>query len=252
LSLFLTHKKTYRKSLLGFLLIFSFAIQGFDINSFDSKNAFKLGAELMALPYGMHRIEPIEQSIETVVIGVHGSNSEGYEWVYPLWRLNNQSKAIYFFRWDDQECPNQRSDTLLKAIEKIVNLNKEVQSIQIMAHSYGGLYLLHALDLIEKFLNKNNLKLKVEIHFIASLLSPPKMLQVRCSLNKPSKKYKDLKIFNWKTIQALDGAFRTYKEDPQELSIIDSRQTRLPETYNGKKLGHNWSISWVADQLANK
>ena len=24
---------------------------------------------------------------------------------------------------------------------------------------------------------------------------------------------------------------------------------KLPETYNGRKLGHNWSISWVADEI---
>jgi len=25
--------------------------------------------------------------------------------------------------------------------------------------------------------------------------------------------------------------------------------TRLPESYRGRRLGHNWSISWVADEL---
>jgi hypothetical protein len=24
---------------------------------------------------------------------------------------------------------------------------------------------------------------------------------------------------------------------------------RLPEVYRGKKLGHNWSLSWVADEM---
>jgi hypothetical protein len=23
----------------------------------------------------------------------------------------------------------------------------------------------------------------------------------------------------------------------------------LPEVYRGKKLGHNWSLSWVADEI---
>ena len=56
-------------------------------------------------------------------------------------------------------------------------------------------------------------------------------------------------IYNWKTIQSLDGAFRNYAKDPQELKAPFNIETRLPSSYNGRKLGHNWSISWVADQI---
>ena len=37
--------------------------------------------------------------------------------------------------------------------------------------------------------------------------------------------------------------------DPQVVQIKDSKIIRLPETYKGNKLGHNWSISWVADEI---
>ena len=40
--------------------------------------------------------------------------------------------------------------------------------------------------------------------------------------------------------------------DPQVIEIKDSTVTRLPETYKGNKLGHNWSISWVADEINKK
>ena len=43
-------------------------------------------------------------------------------------------------------------------------------------------------------------------------------------------------IYNWKTIQEIDGAFRNYRKDPQEVSISSASQTRLPEIYNGE----NW------------
>ena len=50
-------------------------------------------------------------------------------------------------------------------------------------------------------------------------------------------------------IKELDGAFRDLSLDPQEVEIENSRVIRLPETYKGNKLGHNWSISWVADEI---
>jgi hypothetical protein len=40
--------------------------------------------------------------------------------------------------------------------------------------------------------------------------------------------------------------------DPQEVEILKSKVTRLPETYKGNKLGHNWSISWVADEISKE
>ena len=56
----------------------------------------------------------------------------------------------------------------------------------------------------------------------------------------------------WRTIQALDGAFKDMPTDPQIVDIEGSRVTRLPETYRGRRLGHNWSISWVADEIAQQ
>ena len=57
------------------------------------------------------------------------------------------------------------------------------------------------------------------------------------------------KLHQWRTIQAIDGAFKDLNYDPQVVAIEDSSVTRLPETYKGNKLGHNWSISWVADEI---
>ena len=43
--------------------------------------------------------------------------------------------------------------------------------------------------------------------------------------------------------------FKNLKEDPQNVKILGSIVTRLPQSYKKNKLGHNWSISWVVDQL---
>ena len=118
-----------------------------------------------------------------------------------------------------------------------------------MSHSYGGTHLLYSLDLIEERIANKNQDLKIEIHFIASLLSPPLLLRLGCQFKTDFNDSYSMDIYNWKTIKEIDGAFRNYRKDPQEISISSALQTRLPESYNGRKLGHNWSISWVADEI---
>ena len=245
---FLGFKSITKSITLSFLSI-SFWIKAFDINSFDGKNAFNLGSQLIEFPLGIHMLEPKDLHSTTAIIGVHGSNSEGYEWIYPLWKLNSPSSAVYFYRWNDKECANTSTNLLAVSLKEVIKSNPELSAIKLLAHSYGGLHLLHSLSLIEEIVKNLEREINIEIHFIASLLSPPKLLAMRCGLKDVSTSFIHLKIFNWQTIQEIDGAFRGYKNDPQELSLPNIIQTRLPETYNGRKLGHNWSISWVAEQL---
>ncbi len=241
--------KSITKSITLCFLSISFWIQAFDINSFDGKNAFNLGSQLIELPLGIHTLEPKDLHSTTAIIGIHGSNSEGYEWIYPLWKLNSPSSAVYFYRWNDKDCANTSTNLLADSLKEVIKSNPELSAIKLLAHSYGGLHLLHSLSLIEEISQNLEREINIEIHFIASLLSPPKLLAMRCGLKEVSTSFVHLKIFNWQTIQEIDGAFRGYKNDPQELSLPNIIQTRLPETYNDRKLGHNWSISWVADQL---
>jgi hypothetical protein len=58
-----------------------------------------------------------------------------------------------------------------------------------------------------------------------------------------------VEVTQWRTIQALDNAFKNWPADPQVVDIPGSVVTRLPETYRGRRLGHNWSISWVAENI---
>ena len=74
-------------------------------------------------------------------------------------------------------------------------------------------------------------------------------LSSNCEYKTPDSLRADMKLHQWRTIQKLDGAFKDLDYDPQEVEIKNSTVTRLPETYKGNKLGHNWSISWVADEL---
>ena len=55
-------------------------------------------------------------------------------------------------------------------------------------------------------------------------------------------------LYEWRTQHQLDNVFKDFNEDPQKIELKESFVTTLPETYKGNRLGHNWSISWVADE----
>jgi hypothetical protein len=251
--------KIYSSNLLGaqaliliLMMLSNLKIQAFDIDLFDQNNAFALGKDLVAMPYGMQLLEANNADADELVIGIHGGNSEGYEWIYPLWQLNKASNQVFFYRWNDKRCANANNAKLVNQIDSLLDNYSGVKKIKILSHSYGGTHLLYSLDLIEQSIVNKEQDLKIEIHFIASLLSPPLLLRLGCQFKTGFKDNYSMDIYNWKTIQEIDGAFRNYRKDPQEISISSALQTRLPETYNERKLGHNWSISWVADQILER
>jgi hypothetical protein len=57
-----------------------------------------------------------------------------------------------------------------------------------------------------------------------------------------------MRLHQWRTQKELDGAFSSLDFNPQ---VVDWRGEviELPDSYRGHRLGHNWSISWVSDQL---
>ena len=249
--------KSYSSNLFGaqaliliLIMLSSLKIQAFDIGRFDQSNAFALGEDLIAMPFGMQLLEINNADADELVIGIHGGNSEGYEWIYPLWQLNQESNQVFLYRWNDKRCANANNVNLVNQIDSLLDNYLGVKKIKILSHSYGGTHLLYTLDLIDQRIANRNQDLKIEIHFIASLLSPPLLLKLGCQFKTDFKDDYSMDIYNWKTIQEIDGAFRNYRKDPQEITISSASQTRLPETYNGRKLGHNWSISWVADQIS--
>ena len=251
--------KSYSSNLFGaqaliliLIMLSTLKIQAFDINRFDQSNAFALGEDLVAMPFGMQLLEANNAKANELIIGIHGGNSEGYEWIYPLWQLNQKFNQVFFYRWNDKRCANANNANLVNQIDTLLNNYSDVKKIKILSHSYGGTHLLYSLDLIEQRIANKNQDLRIEIHFIASLLSPPLLLRLGCQFKTDFKDDYSMNIYNWKTIQEIDGAFRNYRKDPQEVSILSASQTRLPETYNGIKLGHNWSISWVADQISER
>ena len=97
-----------------------------------------------------------------------------------------------------------------------------------------------------------DIDLPLQIHTVAGPLKGMSSLSSLCDYQVPDSLRIGTSLHQWRTIQEMDGAFKDLDYDPQEAEIKDSTVTRLPETYKGNKLGHNWSISWVADELNKK
>ena len=99
-------------------------------------------------------------------------------------------------------------------------------------------------------------EIPLTIHTVAGPLTGPISTSFKSSLFRniceysPPKKLKDkVNFFQWRTIKELDVAFNSLDYDPQVIDVQGSYVTRLPKVYNGRRLGHNWSLSWVAEEI---
>ena len=205
-------------------------------------NVFEAGLKLMAMPNGLHDLEGKDDNQKTLFISVHGNSSRGYEWIYPLQVINTDITLTTFFRWDDSSCVNPSVNSLDDLIQDKLRNNKNIQKIILFGHSYGGL-------LVASFMEQWTGELPLEVHTIAAPLKGLGSLSVVCNYRAPEQIPKKSSLFEWRTIHKLDGAFQDLNYDPQNVEIKGSNIIRLPEKYKNNKLGHNWSISWVADNF---
>jgi pimeloyl-ACP methyl ester carboxylesterase len=208
----------------------------------DDVSVQKLGQGLIDLPYGLNALESGLSESEEILIAVHGSRSQGYEWVYPLKSIDSLKKEMYFYRWPDQGCFEAPAEKLIKDISNILLENPSLNKVILIGHSYGGILVS---DVLKKWANK----IPVEAHIIASPLAGSDLLINSCNYS-PIKKIKaNSALFEWRTQHQLDSAFKDISPNPQDIPISGSSITILPDTYKGNRLGHNWSISWVADEV---
>lgn len=200
-----------------------------------------LGIRLIDLPYGLNSMEPNLGEAKEIFIAVHGGNSEGYEWIYPLIKINTKLRQMYFYRWPDNSCFQNHAEKLKDEITDILNEDDSIRKITLIGHSYGGILVTHLL--------KNwNLKTPLEVHVVASPLQGTSMLNSICAYEPISAIPKNSVLYEWRTQQQLDNVYKDFNEDPQKIELKESIVTTLPDTYEGNRLGHNWAISWVADE----
>ena len=186
-------------------------------------------------------MEPGLDEVQEIFIAVHGGNSEGYEWIYPLKKINTRLRHMYFYRWPDNNCFQNSVEKLKDEIIYILDQNNSIKKITLLGHSYGGI-------LVTQLLKDLNLTIPIEIHAVASPLLGTSMLNSICGYEPISSIPKKSVLYEWRTQHKLDNAYMNLNEDPQRIDLNGSLVTILPNTYKGNRLGHNWSISWVADE----
>ena len=189
----------------------------------------------MDLDFGLHDLEA-NQTGKEILISIHGRDSRGFEWIYPLQTIDNEVTKTYFFRWDTTKCPQKTIPILMKEISEM----KDIEKITILGHSYGGILSSLLLNEIEA--------IETEIHVIAAPLGSSD-LKKYCGYKHPISKNNNVSYYQWRTVKKLDYAFNSFDYDPQLIDFEESSVVRLPSKYRGKRLGHLWSISWVADNI---
>jgi len=200
-----------------------------------NKEYLKSGQKLMDLDFGLHDLEANQTSKE-ILISIHGRDSRGFEWIYPLQTIDNEVTKTYFFRWDTTKCPQKTIPIFMKEISAM----KDIEKITILGHSYGGIFSSLLLNEIEA--------IETDIHVIAAPLGS-RDLKKYCGYKHPTSKNNNVSYYQWRTIKKLDYAFNSFDYDPQLIDFKESSVIRLPHQYRGKRLGHLWSISWVADNI---
>ncbi len=63
------------------------------------EDVFKAGLKLVGLEKGLHLLEDHPAEKDEVVIAIHGVATLGYEWVYPLNKLDTETNIVAFYRW---------------------------------------------------------------------------------------------------------------------------------------------------------
>ena len=222
--------------LLFALLITPLELLSLNLYELDpNKEYLKSGQKLMDLDFGFHDLET-NQIGKEILISIHGRDSRGFEWIYPLQTIDNEVTKTYFFRWDTTKCPQKTIPILMKEISAM----KDIEKITILGHSYGGILSSLLLNEIEA--------IETEIHVIAAPLGSSD-LKKYCGYKHPTSKNNNVSYYQWRTIKKLDYAFNSFDYDPQLIDFKESSVVRLPRQYRGKRLGHLWSISWVADNI---
>ncbi len=247
-----------------FLIIILILISSCNSNLSD-KNTFLLtsdlpagefvkesGKKLINQPFGFTKIiADSAQNDSTLLIAVHGYDSRGYEWVSALNQLANNYNNTYFYRYDWEICPDSLGRNLTDLLTTLIQGKSNFNRIVIFGHSYGGLvvtYLAGDMDV----------NIPIEIHTIASPLAGYPRIMDNCDLlyNDDDKLIysswdANISHYQWRTHKQQDGAFRDLDFNPQDINFDNGEIILLPETMDGQRLGHNWSITWVIDNYLN-
>jgi len=221
------------------------------INDIPSGEEIKQsGKKLISKPFGLiHIINDETENDSTLIIAVHGYKSEGYEWLHFLNQFSEHYSNVYFYRYDWNNCPNEIGVEFANTIDSLLHEHNDISNIDIFGHSYGGLVITYAAAEIES-------EKEIRLNTIASPLAGYPRIMDDCNLQYTDENVlqytnwdSNISHHQWRTQKEQDGAYRDMSYDPQEIALYNSTVTELPDSMDGHRLGHNWSVSWVTNYL---
>ena len=219
-------------------------------NLYSTKDNYN--EELLKRDEGLHTIKGYNvQDSSFGLIMVHGYypknwQSKGFEWIEPMHALSKNKIPMWFFKYDWEGCSSDIADSLKKYAMYLIENNNHLDSLWFMGHSYGG--LISSL-LSEKW----DMDFPISVHSIAAPLKSINRSDDSCPTIQRFEYNiaQNVKYTQWKTIQSADGAFKHLNYDPQMIKINNGEVITLPSDWEEKRLGHNRSILFVAEQLTH-
>ena len=203
----------------------------------------RAGRWLDAQPEGTFRLDLPSPPERVAIVALHGLDSRGAEWVAPLASLDLPGAAVWYTQWEDHQCPAPAAEQVGRQLDQLLRASPEVERIVLVGHSYGGL--------IGGILAQEHpFAVPAEVDMVAAPLAPMEKLATLCDYHGlpvapalPGTTWKQFRTFH-----AADGAYRDLATDPQLLPLPDLDVIELPAEWAGGRLGHNRSLTWVAQQ----
>ena len=202
----------------------------------------RTGKPFRQIPFGLHSLEEDQEANPTVLIGVHGFKARGFEWVYPLLVMDDDSIHTHYFRWDFLEKNSRARRMLLEDLSDMIEQRTApLERVIIVAHSCGGVMVTAAINDLPNDVN-------FDIHTVASPLNGLGLFTV-CRPNLPETLPDNTTLTQWRTSKDKDSVFWWFPTDPQKITLNYGLTVQLPKKYHGIRLGHVRSLSWVAERI---
>lgn len=183
------------------------------------------------------------------IVAIHGYYppgwmTKGFEWVEPLINLSQRQVPVWFFRHDWNQCAEESANHLHEELDLFLDQHSYLDSLWVIGHSLGG-------NITALFAEQWNLEFPITVHSIAAALGGIDRPLAGCKKIKREKYIinSNVNFTQWKTVQKQDGIFRNMDYDPQDVHIVGGRSVRLPQEWNNTRLGHNFSIVWVCNNI---
>ena len=243
-----------------YLFIALVLVCGCEPNSFKDLDASKIIIEkskydeyLINRPNGIHDLKGYTQKDSSIgIVLVHGfyPNSwptKGFEWAEALKNMTVTQYPIWWFKNEWNDCPEQNSKILDIALDSLKSSIESLELFYVIGHSSGGLIVA---DLAERWDSDFN----ISVHSIASGLNLYQDRLKSCEVQGKEEYVfgENVDYIHWRTVKEVDGIFKNFDYDPQEVTLKNGNFVLLPKEWNGKRLGHNLSIQLVTEELIKK